>query len=366
MNPSTALKCILPLSGLLLTHCMTDTSREAEETAGSPVPAVAARLQSQHMFNPAQYSLMSKGDFDGNNTKDLYWISAAGRVDLRLGNARTSAPFATPLDYIVMPGNFGDLSDGSYIVGQYNGDRFADLFFIKSDGTLHVRYAAYHNGQLTYEDQVDFPGNPANTWAGGKFLAGDIDGDGNTDLYYIRNGGGLTVYRNNGGVFSEQFNYVDGSFGSWTGGKYYIGDMNGDRSSDLFFIGNGGDVHVRVASGGYHLTSTQYKLLNAGAFGNLSQGQYHLADLQNDGFADILYIGNYGDVHVRWGNGRTIMNYGEYRPLISAGQFWSIYQGQYQVGDWNGDGWSDLFFIGNSGYVSVRLPTGPGPLCPPN
>jgi hypothetical protein len=54
MNPSTALKCILPLSGLLLTHCMTDTSREAEETAGSPVPAVAARLQSQHMFNPAQ------------------------------------------------------------------------------------------------------------------------------------------------------------------------------------------------------------------------------------------------------------------------------------------------------------------------
>lgn len=352
MNCRTTLKSILPLAALALSNCMSDQPSEAGGPATRESP-VALRQQSQHMFNPAQYSLMSKGDFDGNGTKDLFYISSGGQVDLRLGNYSRTAPFAAS-QTVLLTGNFGNLTGGNYLVGHFNADNDADLFFIGNAGDIHVRVRGFKNGIKGYYDQHDLlPAGP-NNWSTGKFIAGDINGDNLTDLYFLRNGGGLTVYVNYNGTLNEHYNYQDGGFGNWSLGKYYVGDFDGDRKSDLFWVSNEGAVYVRHAVNGYHLNPHRL-LLNAGAFGTLTSGQYHLADIDGDNDADLLFVGTAGDVHARIS---STTDYGAYRKLLNAGDFWRIDQGQYYVGDWDGNGQSDLFFIGNSGYVAVRLSNG--------
>jgi FG-GAP-like repeat len=344
-----AVKSLLPLAALALTQCMTESPRESSHGT-----AFAARKQSQHRFNPSQYSLMSKGDLDGNGSKDLFYVNLDGMVHIKKGNKSNRAPFTDNNDVILAPGAFGTLRTGNYLVGDHNGDGHADLYFIGEGGDLHVKLAVFAE-RWELRDQLDIRGTHQDNWLNGKYLAGDINGDGWTDLYFIYTGGGLAIYTNNkAGGFDRHVAYGDGDFGNWSTGKYYVGNYNGDSKSDLFFIGNAGDVNVRISKDGSH-EALHIELLRAGAFGTQGTGQYHLADIDGDNDADLLFIGTSGDVHARL---NTYGDLADYRKLLNAGEFRFIDLGQYYVGDWNGDGRSDLFFIGNTGYVMVRLSDG--------
>ncbi len=75
-----------------------------------------------------------------------------------------------------------------------------------------------------------------------------------------------------------------------------LGDVTGDGSADIVAFGNGG-VYVATATGGGNFSSATIKLAGFNpSNGWTNDDQFHreLADLNNDGFADIVGFGNPG------------------------------------------------------------------------
>lgn len=71
----------------------------------------------------------------------------------------------------------------------------------------------------------------------GRYYFGDFDGDKLTDVLFQKNSGGWVIYRSTGSGFSK---LMEGSWPSY-GDKITVGDFNGDGRDDLFMqsIGSG-------------------------------------------------------------------------------------------------------------------------------
>jgi hypothetical protein len=93
-----------------------------------------------------------------------------------------------------------------------------------------------------------------------------------------------------------------------------------------------------------------------GTFGNgLDVPRYHLGDFNGDGKTDVFFVGSYSDMWVALSDGD------EFQP----GQYWGTFGNgrdlpRYRFADFNGDGMTDVFFIGGDTALFVALSTGNG------
>jgi len=127
-------------------------------------------------------------------------------------------------------------------------------------------------------------------------LAGDVDGDGRTDLIEPFDNGtgrlGIRVYRSNGATFSQSF--VSDELGQGSGALAWLtGDVNGDGRTDLIQpFDNGGRLGLLV----YTSNGSGY----AATFGSgdMGQGSGALAwltgDVNGDGRTDLIQPFNNG------------------------------------------------------------------------
>ena len=153
--------------------------------------------------------------------------------------------------------------------------------------------------------------------------------------------------------------------GGWSSQDLYprhIADVNGDGFSDIVGFGQAG-VLVSFGSASGTFTGTELVLANFGhASGWTSDNQFHreLADVNGDGRADIIGFGSSG-VFVAFGKADggfsdalfSIANFG-------TSQGWATQDGFARtVGDVNGDGKADLIGFGYAGAV-VSLGNGDG------
>lgn len=343
------LRSLLPLGALALCHCMNEPTRAAGE-AVEPRPAFSAREQDYHNFNTSQFTHML-GDFDGNGKKDIFYIGRYGDAHVQLAISSSAPPY-TRYEFRFPAGSFGNFASGNYLLGDMSGDKQCDILFVNNDGSVYLRKAfqgIFGNAEKVVDANKD-------NWTWGKFLLGDFNGDGKADLYFIGMWGRTVVRLSDGSRFGEPITLIgEDLYGSWYTGKYFLGDIDGDTRDDLLFISTGGKVDVRWSNGSDY--NSGQNLLLAGTFGNLTGGQYALADYTGDKKVDLLFIGLQGDVHAQISHGRDPMTY--YRQL-KAGAFGTIYSGQYYVGDFDGNGKSDLIFVGNLGDAHIRLSDGSG------
>ena len=192
---------------------------------------------------------------------------------------------------------------------------------------------------------------PSNSFLGQSAIgasAGDLNGDGNTDLAFVNQViDTLSVYLGFGnGTFQNQRTFRTGDFPR----AMLLGDFNGDGTLDAAVANDFGDsLGILIGTGnGSFLPQVTY--LSGEQPHGIAQG-----DLNRDGFVDLVLANtseSYVSVYLGTGNGTF-----QSQTTFAA----AAYAQGVQVGDANGDGILDLFVPSTStNSVSVLLGNGNG------
>ena len=250
------------------------------------------------------------------------------------------------------PGYF--YPNGLWLTGDFNGDGRGDLVHaVQNADYVHPWLS---NGDGTFSIGLFRP------WAGygipnGVWLTGDINADGRTDIVHaVANTNYVHTWISNGnGTFNV------GTFRAWNGygipnGQWFTGDFNGDRRADLLHVVNGADyVHLWMSNGNGTFNILTFR---PWAGYGIPNGVWRLGDFNGDGRTDILHaVANTDYAHVWLSNGNGTFAVGTFRPWRGYG----IPNGEWLVGDINGDGRSDVVHaVANSNYVHTWTSNGNG------
>jgi len=269
-------------------------------------------------------------DFDGDGWPDIYFVNARDRYDrgINVQNAlyrnNGDGSFTDVTDKAKVPGTGFGLG---CVWGDYDNDGHPDLFI-----TQYGRNVLYHNnGDGTFTDVTDkagIAGMEFGTWfhSGATFL--DYDRDGKLDLYvggYVAFGPNAQRYCNLGGVTSSCPPSV------------YEGSAN------ILYHNNGDGTFTNV---------TKKAGIYQPAGKNLAVGA---ADYDNDGWPDI-FVANDGLNAYLYHNEHngTFKEQGSLTGMAFTGQGRTMAAMCISIGDFNNDGWLDLYisdFQGNSDHL---------------
>jgi hypothetical protein len=196
---------------------------------------------------------------------------------------------------------------GVYVaVGDVNGDGRPDIITgADAGGGPHV--IAWDN--VTSNALVSFFAYDGSFHGGVRVAAGDLDGDGKAEIITGAGSGGgphVRAFNSKGQVVQETFAF-DANF---LGGVYVgAGDVNGDGKSDIIVgAGAGGTPEVRVLSGINLAQLRSFRAYDSAWFGGV---RVSVADVDFDGFCDIITgAGPGGGPHVVTYSGRdgSILN----------------------------------------------------------
>ena len=184
------------------------------------------------------------------------------------------------------------LDAGSSVSGvwaDYDDDRDMDLFVANTNGENNWLYRNDGNGNFTKitEGVVVNDGGKS---VGGSW--GDIDNDGDLDLF-VANAGGENnfLYFNNGdGTFTKNTTDVAATQGGNSHGST-LGDLDNDGDLDLVVTNDAGEhnfYYVNDGNGNFNIADNQFSSDAGESFG------VAWADFDNDGDLD-LYVVNHGD-----------------------------------------------------------------------
>ncbi|HTP68952.1 MAG TPA: CRTAC1 family protein [Dongiaceae bacterium] len=276
-------------------------------------------------------------DFDGDGWPDIYFVNARDRYDrgIKVQNAlyrnNGDGTFTDVTDKAKAPGTGFGLG---CVWGDYDNDGYPDLYI-----TQYGRNVLYHNnGDGTFTDVTDkagVAGMEFDTWfhAGATFL--DYDRDGKLDLYiggYVAFGPNAQRYCNLGGVTS-----------SCPPSAY-------EGSANILYHNNGDGTFTNVTK-------------KAGIYQphgkNLAVGA---ADADNDGWPDI-FVANDGLNAYLYHNEHdgTFKEQGSLSGMAFTGQGRTMAAMCISLGDFNNDGWLDLYvsdFQGSSDHLWQNDGTG--------
>lgn len=242
--------------------------------------------------------------------------------------AGTAAP-PTTLDYAVEAGqDFLGVAWASWCstdigVGDFNGDRRADLYCHATGGALTIAISDGKGGYTSH---------PTTPWCAkprGKSAVGDFDGDGRSDLMCQEDTGRIqTATEWSGNAFGKRHTWALPYCVSHGGSTYEqdllgFADFNGDGKTDLYC--------QRIYGQNTDILTIHHQLSVA-----LSKG---------DG--DFLHVIPYSEP-TTWCD----------RGLNGTGE-------RLFTGDFNGDGRSDFACLRENASLGVRLSTGVGAFSPP-
>ncbi|HZL37246.1 MAG TPA: FG-GAP-like repeat-containing protein, partial [Tepidisphaeraceae bacterium] len=278
------------------------------------------------------------GDFNGDGKTDLAVANfESNNVSVLLGNG--NGAFQAAVNYAA------GTQPQSVTVGDFNGDGKPDLAVADVGGGVSVLRG---NGNGTFQTAVNY--------ATGSYpysvTVGDFNADGRADLAVANdNSGNVSVLLGNGdGTFQAAVNYAAGSGPA----SIAVGDFNGDGKIDLA-VANANSDNVSVLLGNGDGTFQAASNYAAG----ISPVSVTVGDFNGDGKPDLaVALADYysNNVSVLLGNGN-----GTFQPTVNytAG----TRPQSVTVGDFNGDGKPDLAVADSFSFgsgVDVLLGNGNG------
>ena len=270
-------------------------------------------------------------DFNGDGKSDVLWRSSGNNVAVWLmsGNSILQSAGLT-----TVPGAWS-------IVGQrdFDGDGKADILWRDSAGNLAMWFM---NG-ATVASFASL-GNIPTTWS--IVGTGDFNGDGDGDILWRDTAGDVAVWLMNGATVMNS-DLLGSVPATWS--IVGTGDFNGDGKTDILWQDTGGDVAIWLIDG--------EQVVEASAIATVpSNFQVQgVGDFNGDGDDDILWRDtNTGTISIWFTDGRTVTSTGVVGTLPGNWKTVNI----VQIGDYNGDGMSDLLLVGSTGDVSMWLLNG--------
>jgi tetratricopeptide (TPR) repeat protein len=278
-------------------------------------------------------------DYDGDGDIDLY----VGSYD----------PGTSSYKHYLFNNNMGRFKDVSSEVGirhsgkessaafaDYDNDGFLDLYIIKADGDILYRNA----GKGVFEDVTKRTQIGSKT-GGNKALFFDMDHDGDLDLYEARSNSNL-MFRNNGdGTFQEQAEKMGLSVTNSDSRDAAFGDFDDDGDIDLFVVNaNSSNVLYSNQRQGIFKDITE----KSGLKSNGGSSAAAVGDYNNDGFLDLFITSLNGGNHVLYrnmGNG-SFEQAKNSKEMFTAIQHIKAYDAKFF--DFDNDGYQDLIIAGES------------------
>ena len=231
-------------------------------------------------------------------------------------------------------------NESSALFADYDNDGFLDLYVIKEDGDILYRNV----GKGVFENVTDKAHIGSKT-GGNRSIFFDMDHDGDLDLYETRSNSNL-MFRNNGdGTFVEQAEKMGISEKGANSKDAVFGDFDDDGDID-FFIAN------------ENASNTLFSNQREGLFKNITQesglksdgGSVSAAvgDYNNDGFTDLFVCS------AKEGNSQLYRNKGNgsFEPVAKSKEMFlsaqkvKVYDAKFF--DFDNDGFQDLILAGES------------------
>jgi hypothetical protein len=194
---------------------------------------------------PAEWKIVSTGDFNGDGRDDILWRSDSGTLTNWLSTATGAFDTNGANFWITVPSAWKIVG-----VGDYNGDGRDDILWRNTDGTI-TDWLASPNGSAAP--------NAANLWTAvpndWKVVGtGDFNGDGLADILWRNNDGTVTDW-----LGTKSGDFTPNSAAAWVpfGNQWEvvgIGDYNGDGRDDVLWQNTQGNLAkwTAQANGGFN------------------------------------------------------------------------------------------------------------------
>ena len=296
----------------------------------------------------------TQGDF---TTEGNYYAGGASIADLANNGTRQIIAATWTSQQLFVFDNLGHDQPGfpaylidpvwsSVAVGDIDGDGHKEMVF-GSRGTNF--YAFRDNGS----EVRDGDSNPATlgvfkqlgaAYNDGTPALADLDGDGKPDIIYASTDGKLYAWHANG----TNLPGFPVNLGAGTSSSVAVGyiDGPGDTQLDIVVTPGNNSLTVIRADGTVHPGYPTY-LATAG---NSRTPSPALADMNHDGFLDIVVAGTNGGIYVYDHNGSVVppWNNIRYSALTSSAS-----ESSPVVADINGDGWPDVVMGDENGSLAA-------------
>jgi RHS repeat-associated protein len=309
------------LSGIQVTQC----------------PQVAAGPQGVAL---PKYKL-AVGDFDGDGITDLYFIGSYNTRTTATESYYSGSFFCSGKTIASGTGTCGNMEVGQIwtgfnpVVGNYQGTGKSGIYFMGSGGGRHCTAGVDAAGTTDLSKVAVCTTNHGGDWSIYSPVPADFNGDGITDLIL---GGASTSYFCSG----KTLTIANGAsctpipLGGIYGSKIQSGDFNGDGIADVLVYGQG---MAKYCPGPNIITSNNCIQLFT-SFGASSSNTAHVGDFDGDGISDVMiFIDGSGEMYCKG----PLVAYGcELRSISS----FNVNGFKGYPGDYNGDGTTDLYIIG--------------------
>ena len=276
-------------------------------------------------------------DYDGDGDIDIY----AGSYD----------PESSSYKHYLFNNEMGKYTDVSKEAGlrhsgkessasfaDFDNDGFPDLLIMKEGGDLLYK----NTGKGTFEDVTDEAG--AGSKSGGKTcLFFDMDHDGDLDLFEILSASNIYLRNNADGTFNDQSERLGQRTGDIISRDAVFGDFDDDEDIDFIVVNkNSGPLYYsNQRQGIYKNVAAGSGLADQGGAGAVTAG-----DFNNDGYLDLFIGSDNGGNHILYRNLRN----GTFEQEKKSGEMFlplkdvRVFDASFL--DFNNDGFLDLLVAG--------------------